>query len=143
MNTEEDNQSVTAAENAIRHNPADFEKHVELGMAYFHAQRFDKAMAAFQRAIELNPNAATAYNGIGRVCYHTGPPEKAIEAYTQAFSLDRQYVDAYFGLGVLYFAQLGDFDGAVETFQEGLAHNPNNAFLVASLGNTYARMGRF
>lgn len=143
MNTEEENQTVTAAENAVSHTPADFEKHVELGMAYFHTQRFDKAMAAFQRAIELNPNAATAYNGIGRVHYHIGPAEKAIEAYTQAFRLDRQYVDAYFGLGVLYFAQLGDFAAAVETFQEALAHNPDDAFLVASLGNTYARMGRF
>ena len=143
MNTEEENQTVTAAENAVSHTPADFEKHVELGMAYFHARRFDKAMAAFHRAIELNPKAATAYNGIGRVYYHTGPAEKAIEAYRQAFRLDRQYVDAYFGLGVLYFAQLGDFEAAVETFQDGLAHNPNNGFLVASLGNTYARMGRF
>jgi|GEM_PF-289957 len=143
MNTEEHNQTIAAAENAVSQNPTDFEKHVDLGMAYFHTQRFDEAMTAFHRAIEINPNAATAYNGIGRVHYHTGPAEKAVEAYTQAFSLDRHYVDAYFGLGVLYFAQLGEFEAAVETFHEGLLHNPEHPFLIASLGNTYARMGRF
>ena len=29
------------------------------------------------------------------------------------------------------------------TFQRGLEHNPTETFLVASLGSTYARMGRF
>jgi superkiller protein 3 len=111
-------------------------------MAYFEAGRLEEATVAFQHALELNPSAAAAYNGIGRVRYHTGPPEAAIAAYEQAITLDPQYVAPFYGLGILYSAQLGDYEKAVEAFTRGLRHNPDNAFLTASLGSTYARMGR-
>lgn len=143
MNNEEPEKEVIDAEMAAKDNPSDSDHQVNLGMAYFHDGRFDEAMAAFERAIELNPTSEQAYNGIGRIRYHTGPPEKAIEAYQRAIDLNRHYIDAYYGLGILYLAQLGDFEAGLKTFQYGLEQNPDNAFLITSLGNTYARMGRF
>lgn len=143
MITEEQGKAILTAENAVNKDPANSEHHVELGMAYFHAGQFDEALAAFQQAILLNPNAASAYNGIGRVHYHTGPARTAIEAYEHAIALDAHYIDPYYGLGILYSAQLGEYDAAIEAFQRGVEHNPADAFLVAGLGSTYARMGRF
>ena len=143
MITEEQGKAILTAENAVKANPADFELYVQLGMAHFHAGQFDEALAAFQQAIDLNSNAASAYNGIGRVHYHTGPAQAAIEAYEHAIALDPHYIDPYYGLGILFSAQLGDYGAAVEAFQRGVEHNPADAFLVASLGSTYARMGRF
>lgn len=141
MNTVEQDPAIDAAERAVTRNPSDFASHVELGMAYFHAERRDEAMAAFKRAIELNPNAAAAYNGIGRIRYHTGPPEAAIEAYERAISLDPHTIDPFFGLGILYSAQLGDYESALAAFQRGLDYNPGDMLLSASVGSTYARMG--
>lgn len=138
----EHNHVIAAAESATKAKPADAELQVKLGMAYFHAQRLDDALAAFQRAVALKPDLATAYNGIGRVHYHTGPAEAAIAAYEQAIALDPHNIDPVYGLGILYSAQLGDYERAVAAFQRGLAHNPGNSFLAASLGSTYARMGR-
>jgi len=112
-------------------------------MVYFYAEQFDEAMDTFQQAIVLNPSAASAYNGIGRVRYHTGPAQAAIEAYERAIALDRNYIDPYYGLGILYSAKLDKYDAAIGAFQRGLEQNPGEAFLVASLGSTYARMGRF
>ena len=143
MHTEAQENMVNVAEIAVSNKPTDFERYVELGMAYFHAQRLADALVAFQRAIALNPNAASAYNGMGRVYYHTGPPEKAIAAYQRAIALDPHYVVAYYGLGILYSTKLGNYEAALNVFQQGLEHNPTEAFLVASLGSTYARMGRF
>jgi len=143
MITEEQGKAIVAAETAVKNNPTNFEPYVELGMAHFHAGQLDEALAAFRQAVVFNPNVATAYNGIGRVYYHTGPAQAAIEAYEQAIALERHYIDPYYGLGILYSAQLGDYDAALEVFQRGLEHNPGEAFLVASLGSTYARMGRF
>src|SRR5688500_8238548 len=143
MITEEQKKAIAAAETAVKDNPANFELYVQLGMAHFQAGQFDEALAAFQQAIDLNPNAASAYNGIGRVHYHTGPVRTAIEAYEHAIALDHNYIDPYYGLGILYSAQLGDYDTAIDAFQRGLEHNPADAFLTASLGSTYARVGRF
>lgn len=135
-------ETIAAAQQAVANNPQDSELTVQLGMAYFEAERLDEATAAFHHALTLNPKAAAAYNGIGRVCYHTGPPEAAIAAYEQAITLDPQYLAPFYGLGILYSAKLGDYAQAVTAFQRGLQHNPGNAFLTASLGSTYARMGR-
>src|SRR5687767_2159917 len=143
MITEEQEKAIAAAETAVKDNPANFELYVQLGMAHFQAGQFDEALAAFQQAIDLNPRAASAYNGIGRVHYHTGPMRTAIEAYEYAISLDPHYIDPYYGLGILYSAKLGDYDAAIDAFQRGVELNPAGAFLVASLGSTYARMGRF
>ncbi|MEZ4862753.1 MAG: tetratricopeptide repeat protein [Caldilineaceae bacterium] len=135
-------QSIAAAQQAVASKPKDRECYIELGMAYFEAHQFEEATAAFHQALDLDPKTAAAYNGIGRVCYHTGPPAAAIAAYEQAIALDPQYIAPIYGLGILYSAQLGDYERAVATFQEGLRHNPGNAFLTATLGSTYARMGR-
>ena len=135
-------QMIAAAQAAIADHPHDSERHVQLGMAYFEVQRLDEARAAFHQALALNPQAAAAYNGIGRVCYHTGPPAAAIAAYEQAIALDPRYIAPFYGLGILYSAKLGDYAQAVAAFKRGLQHNSGNAFLTASLGSTYARMGR-
>lgn len=143
MKTEEQEKAIISAESAVKNNPTDFETYIELGMVYFHAERFKDALTAFQQAIVMNPLAARAYNGIGRVCYHTGPAQAAIEAYERAIALDYKYIDPYYGLGILYSAQLGNYDAAIRVFQRGLEHNPTEAFLVASLGSTYGRAGAF
>ena len=143
MITEEQANAILNAELAVKNDPTSFEPYVELGRAHFHAGQFDEALAAFQQAIDLNPGAVGAYNGIGRVYYHTGPARTAIEAYERAIALDPHYIDPYYGLGILYSAQLGEYDAAIDAFQRGVQNNPADSFLTASLGSTYARMGRF
>lgn len=135
-------QTIAAAQAAVAHKPDDASLHVELGMAYFDAQKLAEAAAAFHQALALDLNTAAAYNGLGRVAYHTGPPVAAVAGYEQAIALDPHYIAPFYGLGILYAAQLGEYAKAVAAFQRGLQHNPNDAFLIASLGSIYARMGR-
>jgi tetratricopeptide (TPR) repeat protein len=143
MNSAEVDPRIAAAAGAVKNKPTDADLQVELGMAFFDAERWDEAMAAFQQALTLNPNSVGAYNGIGRVHYHIGPPAEAIAAYEKAMSLDPHDIYPAFGLGILYTAKLGDYERALETFRRGLAHNPDDPLLSAFLGSTYARMGRF
>ena len=135
-------QSIAAAQAAVAHKPDDAVLHVDLGMAYFEEGQLSEAAKAFHQALALNPKTAAAYNGLGRVAYHTGPPVAAVAGYEQAMALDPHYIAPIYGLGILYAAQLGDYEKAVDAFQRGLQHNPEDAFLIASLGSTYARMGQ-
>ena len=143
MITEDQKNVIVAAQAAITTGSTNSENFVELGMAYFDAEHFDEAMTAFQQAAELDAHAADAFNWIGRVYYHLGPAEKAIEAYEHVIALDPHTIAPYYGLGILYSAQLGNYQAALEAFQLGLKHNAGEPFLTASLGSTYARMGRF
>lgn len=139
--TEEQANKILLAENALSENPTDPTRHVALGLAYFAAGRLDEALAAFQKALALNPTTAQAHNGIGRI-YDTIAPQAAIAAYERAIALDPHYIEPIYGLGILYAAKLGDYASAIAAFQRGLVDNPDDALLAASLGSTYARMGR-
>src|SRR3712207_6259167 len=92
MNNEEQVQAILTAERAAQENPINADLQVDLGIAYFYAERLDEALAAFQRALALNPDHPVAYNGIGgRVRYHTGPAQAAIAAYEKAIALDPHF----------------------------------------------------
>jgi Flp pilus assembly protein TadD len=143
MSTDEQVQTIVAAESAVQDDPTNFERYSELGWAYFQAERLNEAMAAFQHAVALNPNAAGAFNGIGRVYERLGPTQAALEAYEHAITLDSQAIAPYVGLGIIYFDQIFDYEAAIKAFQRGLAHHPEDAFAIGLLGVTYARMGRF
>jgi len=143
MITEEQAKAIVSAESAVQNNPTNFERYSELGWAYFQAEQLNEALAAFQRAVALNPRAAEAFNGIGRVYERLGPAQAALKAYEHAIALDPQAIAPYVGLGIIYFDQLFDYEAALRAFQSGLVHHPADAFAVALLGITYARIGRF
>lgn len=136
-------KTIAAAEQAVANNPTNVEQQIDLGIAYFDAQRYADALTAFQHASILEPESAHAYNWIGRAYYYLGPPQKAIAAYEQAIALSQASIDPYFGLGILYVAQLGDYEAGVAAFRRGLDQHPEARFVRAFIGSTYARMGRF
>ncbi|MCB0106629.1 MAG: tetratricopeptide repeat protein, partial [Caldilineaceae bacterium] len=143
MNKTEQAQAIATAEQAVANHPTNVEQQIDLGIAYFHAARYPDALATFQKAVELEPNNARAYNWVGRAYYYLGPPEQAITAYEHAIALSQESIDPYFGLGILYVAQLGDYEAGLAAFQRGLAQHPEEGFVRAFIGSTYARMGRF
>jgi superkiller protein 3 len=105
--------------------------------------QWDKALATFQRARELDPDSPFPYNAMGRVYYDLGQPQKALEAYRRAIALDPHNVNSYFGAAILHWTKLVDWEAAHRVLQEGLAANPDEPLLVAAVGSTYARSGRF
>jgi len=143
MNKAEQIKTIAMAEQAVANNPTAVEQQIDLGIAYFEAERYADALTTFQKASELAPDHARVYNWIGRAYYHLGPPEKAIVAYEHAIALSQASIDPYFGLGILYVAQLGDYAAGLAAFQRGLEHHPEEGFVRAFIGSTYARMGRF
>jgi tetratricopeptide (TPR) repeat protein len=142
MSTDEQENAIASAELAVQNDPNNFELQIELGWAYFNAERLQKAMDSYQRAAVLNPNASAAFNGMGRVYERLGPPQAALDAYQRAIGLDPDAVPPYVGLGIIYFDYLVDYEAAVRAFQMALQRDPKEAFALALLAITYARMGR-
>ena len=143
MITNEQGKAIASAEIAVKNCPTNFELYIKLGWAYFDAERLNEAMAAFQSAIGLNASAAGAFNGIGRVCERLGPAQGALEAYGHAIALDPNAIAPYIGLGIIYLDHLFDYDAAIRAFQIGLDHHPEDAFAIALLGISFARIERF
>ena len=140
---EKQKQEILSAERAVRDNPTDVTLYGELGWAYFDGKQWNKALEAFQRARDLDPDSPHPYNAMGRLYYKIGPPEKALEAYRRAIDLDPHNVNSYFGIAILHWTKLVNWQAAHQALQEGLAHNPGEPLLMAAVGSTYARSGRF
>ncbi len=70
-----------------------------LGVALYHAQKYEEALAAYQQAINLDPQFAHPHNGMGDVYQALGKHEEALAAYQQAINLDPQFAHLHNGMG--------------------------------------------
>jgi Flp pilus assembly protein TadD len=140
---EKQRANIEAAERAVRQSPADFALYGKLGWAHFEGGQYDQALTAFQRAAKLDPNDPRPHNASGRVYYRLDLPEEALAAYRRAIALDPHNVNSYFGIAILHWTKMVDWEAANRALREGLEANPDEPLLVAAVGSTYARSGRF
>ena len=97
----------------------------------------DGAERFFQRAIELSPNHPTAYQWYGSMLsWDRGRPEEALEMHLKALELDPLSLIVLNNVGVDY-ADLGDFEKALQYFRRTLEIEPNFAQGYESIGGLY------
>ncbi|HET9951583.1 MAG TPA: protein kinase [Candidatus Eisenbacteria bacterium] len=95
-----------------------------------------KAIACFGRAIALDPEHAAAYAGLADAyvtlsAYNYVPPDEAIprarKASARALELDDSNAQAHFSMGGIRFEADWDWEGALESYERGIALDPNLA----------------
>jgi len=82
--------------------------HVNIGLAWLNARKYEKAHDSFKKALAINTKNAVAYNGLGVVYRQQGKFKEAEDAYLQALSIDSNYAIAHLNIGILndiYFDQ--------------------------------------
>ena len=102
MKTTEEDKAIAGAEMAVMRDTTNPEYLMQLGEAYFEAQRYAEAIATLRRAIDLDPGDARSHQLIGRAYLDGGQLDAAITAFQRAIDLDPEYVEPYVSLGVLY-----------------------------------------
>ena len=142
MKTTEEDKAIAGAEMAVMRDTTNPEYLMQLGEAYFEAERYGEAIATLRRAIDLDPGDARSHQLIGRAYLDGGQVDAAITAFQRAIDLDPEYVEPYVSLGVLYSWRIGDYPAALDAFQHALALDPEHPFGLAQLAYTYACMGR-
>jgi serine/threonine protein kinase/tetratricopeptide (TPR) repeat protein len=103
----------------------------------------DRSIYFFEKAIEQDPGYAAAYAALSAAYdlkgSFLGIPElstKAIDLAKKAIELSPRLTHAHQFLGGAY-SSTGRYDEAIESFQEALRLEPNNAGAHASLGRAY------
>ena len=93
-----------------------------------------KAIDSFGRSIALDPEHAPAYAGLADAyitlsAYNWVPPDEAIprarKAAARALELDDANAQAHFSLGGVRFEADWDWPGALESYERGIALDPN------------------
>ncbi len=76
-------EAVVLNEYVVSRNPVDAVSHMNLGVHYLRANRFDDALGAIQTALRLSPDYNGAHYRIGLALLFKGEPKAALEAFAK------------------------------------------------------------
>ncbi len=76
-------EAVVLNEYVVSRNPVDAVSHMNLGVHYLRANRFDDALGAIQTALRLSPEYNGAHYRIGLALLFKGEPKAALEAFAK------------------------------------------------------------
>lgn len=112
---------------------------LESGLTYLSHEQYDNALDMFLKILpkykewwELNYFIGIAYKGLGDL-------EKAIDYLDTAKDLNNEEGDIYNELGICKF-NLGDINGAIDIFTEGLKYIPQDHKLLFNRGLGYLQL---
>jgi Flp pilus assembly protein TadD len=99
---------------------------IELGHAFELAHRFDEALAAYDTAASVAPDSPAGPREGGMRCARWGEADEAAPRLQEAVRRGANDAEIFHALG-LVLVNLGNFDGAREAYERGLAVDPKSA----------------
>ncbi len=133
------NMALSISQSVLKDNPDNVDALVHEGDAYYALNRCLPAQAAYQTALRYDANSSPAETGLGR-CLLKSDPAAAEQAFLAAVKADPGNAAAWSDLGVARDLQ-GNFQGAVQPYQQSILINPGSTGTVVNLGLSLALSG--
>ena len=116
--------------------------HFAVASATRHKKEFAIALMAIEKAIRLDPNFADGYALLAQILQFGGRPKEALESLDKAERLNPHHSFPYLIIrGQTYFT-LGQYDRAIEAFEQSVERNPSSQRAHMWLAASYAQAGR-
>lgn len=132
--------AITALEAAAVYSPEDDGILVDLAIAYFNSEQFDKALVALTKARDRNPQNAGARHMAGKSYFMLGELRKSAEELQAALKLTPNDYDVSYTLGLVYLKQR-QFDPAKTVYDRMLAKLGDRPELRILFGRAYRETG--
>jgi tetratricopeptide (TPR) repeat protein len=94
------------------------------GLAQMNAGRFQEGIATFSRVIEMAPEFAEGWNKRATLYFLVGDLQRSLQDCDEVIKRNPHHFGVLAGYGQIY-AQLGDYERALDYFKRALAVNPN------------------
>lgn len=117
-------QQIQSLQFAVQQNPNNAEAWTQLGHAYFDSNQPVKAIEAYNKSLAIIPSNPPVLTDLGVMYRRNGQPEKAIESFDKALEASPGFEQALFNKGVVLYNDLGDLEGALQSWRELLIVNP-------------------
>ncbi|CAI9093789.1 OLC1v1029366C2 [Oldenlandia corymbosa var. corymbosa] len=101
----------------------------EKGNQYFKEQKFPEAVKHYTESIKRNPKDPRAYSNRAACYTKLGALPEGLKDAEKCIELDPTFSKGYTRKGAVQFF-MKEYEKALETYQEGLKHDPNNAELL-------------
>ncbi len=139
-----DTGAIARAESALRVDPRNVERIIQLGVAQSGARQFREAIRTFTRGLRIAPDDAMLYRWRGHRYLSVREFDRAMDDLTRGSRLDSTNYGIWYHLGIVRYAR-GDFAGAVEAFTRAQPRAPDAGELAGAtdwLWMSLSRAGR-
>ncbi|KAJ2498941.1 Small glutamine-rich tetratricopeptide repeat-containing protein 2 [Coemansia sp. RSA 1972] len=109
------------------------------GNSFVTQKDYKNAIDAYTRAIDLVSDTAVYYGNRAAAYSQHGEHEKAVADAKQALKIDPSYSKGYSRLGLAHFG-LGQYKEAADAYTDGLALDPDNKVMLASLESAKSKL---
>jgi len=122
--TDDFHQAILNLEAEVTSNPNNSQAWTKLGNLYFDTDQPQKAIGAYTKALELHGEDPNILTDLGVMYRRSGQPDKAIAAFERATTVAPNHQQALFNKGIVQYYDKHDHDGAIATWEQLLAINP-------------------
>lgn len=145
-------KALPELESAVKSDPKNASLQAQLGIADFHLQKYDDAVAALTVASSLNPDDAQAAVFLGEAYFAKAmgqPPRERQKTLTSALHVADKWVEKqpqnFDALALAGRAALAlkNYPRAIATLKQAVALQPESAPAQFNLGQAYAFSGQF
>ncbi|KAJ0962077.1 hypothetical protein J5N97_029905 [Dioscorea zingiberensis] len=120
-------------------NIADEER--EKGNEYFKQQKYPEAIKHYTEALRRNPKDPRVYSNRAACYTKLGALPEGLKDAEKCIELDPTFSKGYTRKGAIQFF-MKEYDKALETYQEGLKHDPNNQELMDGVRRCVEQINR-
>jgi cytochrome c-type biogenesis protein CcmH/NrfG len=122
--TDDQARKIFELEQEVAANPQNGAAWTSLGHVYFDTGQAVKAIGAYNKSLELDPRQAEVWTDLGVMYRRNKQLSEAIETFERAISLNPVLEQPRFNKGVVQMYDLNDKAGAIKTWEELVAINP-------------------
>jgi tetratricopeptide (TPR) repeat protein len=115
--------------------------HSNLGMAFFHQEKYENAIDHFKKALRIHSNSQGVMNSLGLTLARLNRLDEAMDHFVHALHLDPEFFEPHNHLGNL-FASQGKLDIAIDHYLEAIKLNSKDSDVHNNLGLALIRQGK-
>jgi len=113
-----DEARVQALSTIIKSDPKNAGAHVQLGNAYFDAERYPEAIKYYEEALKLEPKNVDASTDLGVSYYYSNRADEALKQFDYSLSLDPKHTKTLLNQGIVLAFGKQDLNGAAEAWKK-------------------------
>ncbi|KAJ0716369.1 putative Heat shock chaperonin-binding, tetratricopeptide-like helical domain superfamily [Helianthus annuus] len=123
------------------YDPELAEKEREKGNKCFKEQKYPDAIKHYTEALRRNPKDAKAYSNRAACYTKLGAMPEGLKDAEKCIEIDPKFSKGYTRKGAIQFF-MKEYDKALETYQEGLKHDPQNHELLEGVRSCVQQINR-